>query len=162
MKYLPLSNVNAPVMVDDDDYERLKGFNWHFGKNGYVFRNVKIDGKWTTRTLHRDVLSVEKGMDVEHADRNRLNNQKTNLRAATRSQNMANVHRAKKDKAYSQYKGVSRLNRPKLKNQWLAYVKVDYKMHYLGYFETEGEAAHMYNQFAEQIFGEFAHLNDIA
>ncbi len=162
MKKIYTKNLNVPVLVDDDDYDYLNQFKWYFGNNGYVVRNLKTDdGKWTRQTMHREVLKVPRGMDTEHKDRNRTNNQKANLRAATRSQNMANVKRAKAETAHSQFKGVSRLKRKNLLNQWMAYIKVDYKMYYLGYYATEEEAAHMYNQFACQIFEDFAHLNDI-
>lgn len=151
------------ALVDDEDYEYLNQFKWHLTARGYVGRSVwvKGTGKGTTILMHRELLKVSKGFEVEHADQNRLNNQKSNLRPATRSQNMANVRRVKATNAHSKYKGVSRLTRPNLKNQWLAYIKIDYQMIYIGYFKDEKDAAHCYNQFAEQLYDNFACPNDI-
>ena len=155
-------NVKVAILVSIEDFDRLKDFNWFIDAQGYASRNVKLDvNKWTRRYMHREVLTVDKGMDVEHKNQNKLDNRRSNLRSANRSQNMANVRKLKSKTSHSIYKGVSKLNRDNLKNKYLAYIKVDYKTYYLGYYETQEEAAHMYNQFAEQIHGEFASLNVI-
>jgi hypothetical protein len=164
VKIIKTQNFQVSVLVDDEDFERLNQYNWFLTAKGYITRNVKKDnGKWTRSYMHKEILSVPEGFEVEHADQNKANNQKSNLRPATRSQNMANVRRAQKVNAHSKYKGVSFLkkNGYVLKKPWLSYIKVDYKMYYNGYYDTEAEAAHIYNQFAEQIFGEFAYLNVI-
>jgi len=159
MRILKLTNSPIPILVDDEDYAELRLFAWRLlpGK-GYVVRSVWSNGKSTLEYLHRRIMNAPKGMDVDHRDISAFNNQKSNLRLATRSQNMANSPR---QSGHSKYKGVSKLNRPNLKKPWLSYIRVDYKMYYNGYYETEAEAAHVYNQFAEQIFGEFAYLNVI-
>lgn len=162
MKVIYPTNIRIPVLVDDDKYEELNRSSWYITKNGYIARSVWTDGRNQTEYMHRRILGVPKGVDAEHKDRNRANNQMSNLRPSTRSQNMANVRKIKKLSARSKYKGVSYLDRPNLKKKWLSYIRLDYKMYYNGYYETEEEAAHVYNQFAEQIFGEFAALNDIA
>lgn len=162
MKRIYTQNLHVAVLVDDEDYEYLNQFNWFLTVKGYVTRNVKkADGKWTRVYMHREILKTSKGLDTEHADQNKANNQKSNLRPSTRSQNMANVRKIKKASARSQYKGVSYLNRPNLRKKWLSYIKINYKMCYNGYYDTEAEAAHVYNQFAEQLYGEFASLNEI-
>lgn len=159
MKIIKTRNLAVSVFVDGEDFEYLSQFKWFIGKNGYIVRNVKGEnGRWTRIAMHREILKVPKGMDVEHADRNKCNNQRSNLRAATRSQNMANVHRIKKDVAHSQFKGVSYLGHAK---RWCAYIRFDYQQIHIGYTNEEREAAHFYNQFAEQLFGEFAYLNNI-
>ena len=161
MKKIWPKNIDMPILVDDEDYDRLNQYNWFISKQGYAVRNVKVGDKWTRYSMHREILQVDKGMDVEHKDQNRLNNQKSNLRASTRSQNMANVRKIKSLTSHSKYKGVSRIKRKNLKNQWLAYIRKDYKTHYLGYFFTEAEAARAYNAKAPELFGEFASLNEV-
>lgn len=161
MKVIYPTNIKIPILIDDINYDDISKHTWYLSKRGYACRSVWLNGKNATEYMHRRILKPADGFDAEHIDRNRLNNQKSNLRPSTRSQNMANVRKIKSESAQSKYKGVSRLNRVNLRNQWLAYIKLDYKMYYLGYFNTEEEAAHMYNQFAEQIYGEFASLNEI-
>jgi hypothetical protein len=91
---------------------------------------------------------------TDHRDGNRLNNQRSNLRACTHSQNGCN--RAKLRATASQYKGV-RL----LEGKWAAEIRLDGKRAYLGRFLTEEDAAIEYNRAALKIHGEFARLNVI-
>jgi phage-related minor tail protein len=163
MQRIKMTNMEMYALVDDEDYKRLNKYKWRMNKRGYACTSVwlKGTGKGTVLLMHRLVLNTPKGMDTEHRDQNKLNNQKSNLRVATRSQNMMNVIRKNNPAAHSKYKGVSKLNRPNLKNKWLAYIRMDYKMHYFGYYATQEEAAHVYNQAAEQLFGDFASLNEI-
>lgn len=154
---------NAPIfcLVDEDDYEYLSQFKWRLAARGYAVRSAWEEGISKLYYMHREVFTAEEGMDVEHKDQNRFNNQKSNLRSASRSQNMANVRRVKDKTSHSKYKGVSRLKRKNLKNQWLAYIKKDYKTHYLGYYATQEEAAEAYNAKAIELYGDFASLNEI-
>lgn len=162
MQRIKLTNMEMYALCDDEDYARLNKYKWRLNKRGYVCTSVwfKGTGRGTVLLMHRLVYMVPKGIDTDHIDQNKANNQKANLRPVTRSQNMMNVTRTKTN-ARSKYKGVSYLDRPNLKKKWLAYIRLDYKMYYFGYHETEVEAAHVYNQVAEQLFGEYASLNDI-
>lgn len=160
MKKIQLTNVKMYALVDDEDYEELCKHTWYLSKQGYASRSFWIPKRKTNGTIymHRQILGTSTGLDTEHIDQNKLNNRKANLRTATRSENMANL---KARGGLSKFKGVSRYNRKNMKKPWVAYIKVNYKMYYFGYYTTEVEAAHVYNQVAEQIFGEFAYLNEI-
>lgn len=56
------------------------------------------------------------------------------------------------------YKGVSW---NKATSKWRAYIQKDGKLHHLGLFTDEIEAAKAYNKAATEMFGEFANLNKI-
>lgn len=158
MKRIKLTNFELYALVDDDKYEHLKQFKWRLSKRGYVVRSVwlKGTGKGTVVTMHREIMNTPKGMDTDHKDENRLNNQVGNLRTATRSQNMANVRKYKSANAHSKYKGVSYLKRVK---KWVAYIRKDYKQTHLGYYTNQKDAARAYDRAARDMFGEFANLN---
>jgi hypothetical protein len=160
MRKVRLTNFKMFALVDDDDYDLVTKFSWYLSKAGYAARSYWIPDKNTNGTMymHRLILGTSKGFDTEHKDQNKLNNQKGNLRLSTRSENMVNL---KARSGSSKYKGVSKVKKWNLKKPWLSYIKVDYKTYYNGYHATEAEAAHIYNQFAEQVFGEFAYLNVI-
>ena len=83
-----------------------------------------------------------------------LNNQKSNLRIATRAENMRN--RSKYKTGSSQYKGV---NRVKKSGAWRANISIDKKLVVLGYFSSEKTAAKTYNNAALKYYGEFANIN---
>lgn len=87
---------------------------------------------------------------IDHEDRNPLNNQRSNLRVATKAQNNANKRKHKN--STSVYKGVSWNSE---KHKWVVYVQSKN----LGYFESELDAALAYDLEAKKRFGVFAVLN---
>lgn len=87
--------------------------------------------------------------ELDHIDRDRLNNKIENLRPCTRSQNIGNS-RPRKHK----YKGVSFC---KSTGRWRAVCAA----RCMGRHDTIEEAALAYNIAAIQHFGEFAYLNQV-
>ena len=76
------------VTVDDCDYEANKRYRWRINDDdGYVYRN-----RGEKLMLHRTLLGLSKGDCKlgDHRDRNKLNNQRYNLRVVTHSESMAN------------------------------------------------------------------------
>lgn len=94
--------------------------------------------------------------EIDHRDRNKLNNRIENLRPCTSSQNKGNIQLLPTNT--SGYRGVS-LNARSQK--WHAQIKIHGKQTYLGRFDTPEEAAMLYNQAAIEHFGEFAFLNNV-
>ena len=88
--------------------------------------------------------------EVDHIDRNPLNNRWTNLRLATHSQNMTNC----KGKSRSGLpKGVQK---QKLSDRFMSRIRKDGKVHYLGTYDTPEEAHQAYCVAAADLHGEFA------
>ncbi len=157
MKTIPLTKGKV-ARVDDEDYWWLSQHKWCYSESsgGYALRNgPRIDGKKTKHILmHREILGTPDGMDTDHQDGNRLNNQKYNLRPATKVQNQGN--RAKTRNRSSKYKGVWF---DKERGKFSSMIQVDGKRRCLGRFDDEIEAAKAYDTAALQLFGEFAKLN---
>ena len=136
-------------MVSNSDYPSLNGYKWYINSSGYA-----TDGKIY---MHQIILPKIGGKEVEHKDGNKLNNQRDNLRYASRSQNHAN--RKKSSESIFRYKGIRKKNDRFRNKPWQATIKKDYKTYYLGYYETEIEAAEAYNKMAVELYGEFARIN---
>lgn len=94
---------------------------------------------------------------VDHKDRNRLNDNISNLRECTASENNKN-RKAHKNGA-SKYLGVY-ISRNRKK--WIASITYEGKQRVLGRFDSEDIAATVYNEAATKHHGEFANLNIIA
>lgn len=161
MKEIPLSVRGKhagkyTAIVDDLDYEYLSRFNWFVslaGKSPYAMRQYITGGKAVSLMMHRDILAVSNGkLDVDHIDHNGLNNQRSNLRVATRRQNAAN----RRPRGKSRYLGVS-WHRPM--QRWIAKIRVGEKNYHIGYFIDEAEAAKARDAKARELHGEFANLN---
>ena len=58
-------------LVDDEDYEELSKFRWRLADK-YVRRNIG------DKLIHRIIMNSPKGLEIDHIDGNRLNNQKSN------------------------------------------------------------------------------------
>lgn len=144
-------------MVDDADFGAVSQFKWHAQKAGRGFTAVrsvrKPDGKWTLQSLHNFLLpGVPR---VDHRDGNRLNDQRGNLRPATRRQNGQGFRR-KALGTTSKFRGVNWCRR---ELKWLARIRIDGRLKFLGYFNSEEDAARVYDAAARKYFGEFASPN---
>ena len=143
----------AVTTVDDADYTWLNQWNWHLSTAGYAVR----PGKPKIR-MHRVILEAPLDMEVDHINRNRLDNRRANLRLCTDAQTAMNRTKQRR-KCSSKYKGVCW---SKEKRRWMAHIQKNYEQLYLGYFEAEEDAARAYNKAARELHGEFAALNEIS
>lgn len=85
--------------------------------------------------------------DVDHKNRDRGDNRWANLRAATRSQNNANMA----VRSTHGFKGATPVN-----GRWMAQTKYNGRQIYLGLFDTPEEAHAAYMAAAERLWGNFA------
>lgn len=80
------------IIVDDVDFKWLSLHKWHLSGKGYAICGVynPITKKTEKHRMQRMIMQASKGQLVDHKDRNKLNNQRSNLRFATRTENMFN------------------------------------------------------------------------
>ena len=151
-------------MVDDEDYEWLNQWSWRATKdthNWYATRAVpkseRVDGKQGSIRMHRLITgTTDSYTEVDHQDRDTLNNQRSNLRLATHSQNQHNRSMNRNNK--SGYKGVSWY---KNREMWVAQIRVNGKSITLGYFNDPAKAGAVYDTAALELHGKFARTNNL-
>lgn len=151
MKEIPVGEFGQlTAFVDDEDFERLSQFKWSV-TDGYALRPIKKpNGKWTTIRMARDVMQAPRGIEVDHINRNRLDNQKRNLRFATRSQNMMNVAVSPRNKL-----GVKGVCLSSNGRSFHAQTKFHGKKISLGHYPTLEQAAEVYRDAVRRLHGEF-------
>lgn len=157
-KQIQLTNSDKVVLVDDEDYDFLMQWKWHF--DGYYARRQThigmIDGKQKQKPirLHIQIMNPPEGMDTDHINGDRLDNRRTNLRLCTTQENNRNRGLGKKG-----YKGVYF---HKVNKKWIAQIRLNNKGRHLGSFENINDALLAYNKAAIEHFGEFAKINIIS
>lgn len=130
---------------------------------GYWRVQVRYEGEIIKCLAHRLVyaMSTRRNIDgvlIDHIDGVNKQNILSNLREASHSENMRN--RAKsKTKCTSKYLGVYLCSRS---NKWRVGIKSNQEKIDLGRYESEEEAAMVYNRAALARHKEFASLNLIA
>ncbi len=146
------------AVVDAIDADLLQ---WSWGiriappKWVYATRPVRENGERHCIRMHRMIMSrvlgrnLERWEFVDHHDLNSLNNQRSNLRLATPSQNRTNS----KGNAESGLKGAYY---NKANSSWFSSLTYRGKRIHLGMFETAEEAHQAYCNLAAKLFGEFA------
>ena len=136
------------ALCDPSDAEFLRGYRWHALRiHKRIYAATTVDGRRSY--MHRMLMPDVR--EVDHRDRNGLNNRRENLRACTHSQNIAN---ADFPHGVSGFRGVRRN-----KARWQARIKVHQKTTCLGTYDTPEEAARVYDAVARTTFGEFAYQN---
>ncbi len=153
MKEIPLTQ-GLVALVDDEDFEYLNQWKWYTGKSkntSYALRTDRAFGTKKTLRMHRVIMNTTENMDVDHRDRNGLNNQKSNLRNCTKQQN--GMNKKEYSNTSSKFKGVSWYPRHK---KWVAYISFKRKRIFLGYFNSEEEAAKVRDVASKEFFGEFS------
>jgi hypothetical protein len=157
MEHIELIIDEHRVKVDAAWAERLDGLPMQIRTTGQSLKYayVKVDGEWSP--MHRLLLNPGPGLDVDHRNRDTLDNRLENLRPATRSQNLQNrrgwgahgkgvvYHKARPGKGPAVYE---------------ARITINGKKTYLGRSSDPAVAAAMYAEAARKHFGEFACLEN--
>jgi hypothetical protein len=129
------------VLVDDEDLPTVQQYSWYICR-GYV--------RSSACSLHRLLVDCPAGYEVDHRNRNKLDNRRCNLRVATVAENRRNKSHSKNNT--SGFKGVSWDKEHEL---WEAHIKVNGKKRKIGRFPTKEIAACAYIRKAIELHGAF-------
>lgn len=147
---VPLTRDKVAI-IDDESWPLVKDYRWFLSTvrpKGKSYATAKGIGR-----MHRLIMDAKPGQKVDHINGDSLDNRLCNLRICTNSENLFN--RGKQVNNTSGYKGVFR----KRKSSWKAQIRVLGCDYYLRTCKDKAEAAHIYDQFARVLHGEFAKLN---
>lgn len=148
------------VLVDEADLDLVSGYAWRATRHrrtGKVYIQSWHAGAEVF--LHRLIANTPDGLDTDHANNNSLDNRRSNLRPATRSENNSNrekqaTHAGKP--TTSRFKGV---HWDREKRKWRAAIRVGGRQIRLGRFDDEIEAARAYDRALVAQWPEHARVN---
>jgi hypothetical protein len=141
------------VLFDDEDYQKIlaTGCPLYIRPNGFGNFYVTLWKDNRHILIHRFILGATDGRIVDHANRNTLDNRKTNLRLCTKSENAVNSTRVR-----GRYgRGVSKDGRGRRRG-YRAEIRASGKRLYLGSFATAEEAQEAYRAASIRLHGEFS------
>lgn len=152
IRFIPLTKGYVAI-VDADDYERLAQYKWQVSKARNNLYAARKQGGMTIK-MHRQILNAPRHLYCDHINHNGLDNRKCNLRLCTPAQNTYNKRPL--PNSTSKYKGVSWDRKAR---KWQAEIRHHSRTIHIGYFEYELDDAIAYDDYAIELFGEFAYLN---
>ena len=139
----------ASFIFDSEDEDIVSRHTW--SPSGGHARTI-IDGK--SIYLHQLLMGQPENVEIDHANGDKLDNRKCNLRIATHAQN--NQNKGLRKDSTTGFKGVCF---DKRFGKFIAYINADGKRTYLGSFDDKVKAALAYDRAARRLHGEFAKPN---
>jgi hypothetical protein len=140
MKEIQLTKGKVTI-VDDEDFEYLNQWKWSAvvkSNTIYAKRGQVINGKFYIIPMHRSILNPTIGLEVDHINRNGLDNRRNNLRCVSHAENCRN----RKEPIKSRGVGVYKVGK-KYKSQKM----IKGILYYLGIYKTYEEAREKYINF---------------
>lgn len=134
-KEVILSN-GSVCLVSESDFDLVSQWKWKI-HNGYASRTTRTgkEGvKWETILMHRLIAQAAVGEEVDHINRNKLDNRRENLRIVP---HWVNAHNKE---------GQTNVRQPKGRNRWNAIIVINGVRKWLGAYATEAEALAAYHQ----------------
>lgn len=144
MKKIKLSQGEFAI-VDSEDFEKINQHNWYCDNNRAVRNSKMVSYQRGKKILmHREVMGASDGSQIDHINRNPLDNRKINLRIVTASQNQMN-------------RVVGGVYWHKRAKKWQVTISKNRKQRHIGYFESKEVAVKARREAERKYFGEYAH-----
>jgi hypothetical protein len=141
------------AFVDLCDIDLVSQHNWQAittkGKH-YAVRTSYADAAKKIVYMHREILGADTGSEVDHIDGDGLNNRRSNLRIASRRENVHNTKKTKRNT--SGLKGVSWKGG---RNPWRAQIVSDGVKYSLGCYSKKEDAFEAYCAALDMLHGRF-------
>lgn len=139
-------------IIDIDDYEKVQPYRWSLNNHKYWRKGQRQESD--AILLHCFILgkrNKENQYTIDHEDRNKNNNKKSNLRKCTYQQNNCNSVIPKNNKS-----GVLGVFWDKSRLKWTSRIQVHEKSYYLGRYEYKEDAIKARLEAEVKYFGDFA------
>jgi len=148
---------NKYIIIDNEDYSLVKDYSWSLRPSSNTFyAKAWVNGR--TVLIHRLILGLKTGdkREVDHINRNALDNRKCNLRIVNSHEQ--NQNRSAVKNSASKYRGVY-VAKCSCFESFRAALKKDGKYICEAVFATEDMAALFYDLISYKYNGEYAYLN---
>ena len=146
---------NEKFYIDKEDLEKIKPYTWSLNAAGYLRANIKRK----YYRMHRYLLGLDdddKEIMVDHINHNTLDNRRANLRIVSPAQNAKNV-----SISISNTSGTTGVSWNKRSEKWEAYIRVNKKRKFLGYYKDINDAIKARKDAEQKYYKEYSYDNSI-
>lgn len=149
-EYVEIIMKRCNAIIDNCDIDLVKQYCWNLN-GSYACTSITVSPNHQKKLLlHRLIIGeIPKGMQVDHINRNKLDNRRENLRIVTPSQNSSNIGKPKTNT--SGYKWVSY---DKSKRKFLGSFSYNKIWHKVGLFDSAVDAYNAVIEERQKIMGE--------
>jgi hypothetical protein len=137
------------ALIDSVDIARVQQHKWYAVH--HPWSRTTYARTYHTIYLHQLILELYNSEEIDHADNNGLNCQRSNLRHTTRNNNAHNWKRPNR----VGYRGVAKTK----VGRYVARIQMEGGRTHIGTYDTPEDAAHAYDTYARTLYGEFAVVN---
>lgn len=149
------SNKSTDIIVDDKNWHNLRELAyWYENRSGYAAGLINGTLTLMHRYVMREELDKDKNLIIDHRNRNKMDNRKSNLRATKRTDSINTYNKSKSQNGTTKYVGISIDSNGKYRVQISRYGKSPY----VGTYDTEKEALEKLNKRALELYGEDANI----
>ena len=150
IKYINGCKNDGYFLFDKEDYDKIKDYSWYKTEVGYI--RTHIDD--THSLFMHNLIYGEKNLrDIDHINRCKYDNRKSNLREANRGDNVINREPISTNKS-----GVTGVNFLSSCGKWNARIMKDNIEYPLGIFENFDDAVKARRIAENELFGEYSYL----
>lgn len=140
----------ARALISLDKVFLVKNHKWHLTKYGYIRTFINYGDYKKSLFLHKLITNTTEEQLVDHIFGNKLDNRDDMLRIADKQKNAMNAK-----KPINNTSGTKGVNFDKRRDKWRAYIKLNQKQIFLGYYLNINDAIIARHIAEEKYFGEF-------
>lgn len=144
-------DIKGKALIDLDDVDKCKRLKWGMYANGYFYGNIN---KTLRVRLHRFILGLNawnKDNEVDHINRNRADNRKSNLRVVNHSIN--NINKDKINPASSTVYKYKHIIYSRKYKSYTGRFYYNSKSYSVGYYNTELAAHIAVEKLRKEVMG---------
>lgn len=142
---------NTEFNFDIEDLPVIQGRSWYKDRDGYLVHSYYYMGHLRYVRFHRLVMNAKGSYIVDHIDRNRANNRKSNLRICERAENDRN-----RSVYTTNTSGITGVHFDRKREKWTASITYENKRLFIGRFELKEDAIRARLLKEVELFKEFA------
>jgi len=146
------SKIKATSLIDIEDMEYVKEYRWCIRSKGYVGR---VENKKLI-LLHRKLINCECKVIVDHINKDKLDNRKSNLRICNLQNSIFNSSIKSNNNS-----GITGVGWDSKCKKWRARISINRKLASLGFFENKSDAIIARLIAEKKYYGEFSPQNQL-